>query len=78
MQAAAVRLQHGACAMSFHYTKDTTSAPSWCGRCDRVTEHFVSDGRLGHCLEHISQKHTKAQLKAIKKKKEDEDNPKLF
>ena len=37
--------------MSQHYTKGTVSVRKWCNTCRRETEHSVSDGRLGRCVE---------------------------
>ena len=36
--------------MSEHYTKGTISVRKWCTTCGRETEHSVSDGRLGRCV----------------------------
>jgi len=35
-----------------HFTKDTTEAYIWCKTCNKLTLHFVSDGRQGRCKEH--------------------------
>ena len=40
--------------MSEHYTKNTESVTHWCNRCGRMTDHRVSAGRLGLCMEHES------------------------
>lgn len=34
-----------------HYTKGTISVRKWCNTCGKETEHSVSDGRLGRCVE---------------------------
>jgi hypothetical protein len=38
--------------MAHHSTKNTVSRAKWCNKCGRQTQHAVSDGRVGHCLEH--------------------------
>lgn len=40
--------------MTEHYTKNTESVTHWCNRCGRPTDHKVSAGRLGRCMEHES------------------------
>lgn len=35
--------------MPHHYTKATIEASAWCPTCNRMTPHFVWDGRLGRC-----------------------------
>lgn len=37
--------------MPHHFTKSTTDISRWCNRCNRMTQWYVSDGRLGRCKE---------------------------
>jgi len=37
-----------------HYTRRTVSAASWCGKCQKNTQHRVDDRRLGPCLECVA------------------------
>ena len=32
-----------------HYTKNTIEASAWCPTCNKMTPHYVYDGRLGRC-----------------------------
>jgi hypothetical protein len=64
--------------MPHHYTKDTTSAPAWCNHCWRNTQHSVSDGRLGRCMEHAAPYLSKAQEAKLKKQQKERINPRLF
>jgi len=47
--------------MGHHFTKATDRTVAWCSTCGRQTDHAVSGGRLGHCLEHQAQELTKGQ-----------------
>ena len=38
--------------MPHHHAKNTESVPAWCNQCWRMTQHAVSGGRQGRCLEH--------------------------
>jgi ribosomal protein L44E len=38
--------------MAEHYTRSTETVFEFCPTCMRVTEHHVSDARLGRCKEH--------------------------
>lgn len=38
--------------MTEHYTKNTLEITHWCNKCGRRTQHYVSDGRMGRCMEH--------------------------
>lgn len=64
--------------MTEHFTRNTESFTSWCKTCGRLTQHAVSYGRLGRCLEHESQKYSKAQLKRREQVEHDAKNPSLF
>jgi hypothetical protein len=35
--------------MSEHFTRNTESLRCWCYTCNDMTEHTVSDGRIGRC-----------------------------
>jgi len=37
--------------MTQHYPKGTISIRKWCNTCGRETEHSVSDGRVGRCVQ---------------------------
>lgn len=49
--------------MTEHYTSNTESVTRWCNHCNRVTDHRVSAGRVGRCMEHESPAVTRAQQK---------------
>ena len=48
--------------MPEHYTKSTLEATSFCQTCGRRTQHAVSCGRIGRCLEHEPSQYSKKQL----------------
>ena len=54
--------------MSEHYPRGTESVTKWCERCNRETQHAVSAGRLGRCMEHESQHLTKQQQRREREK----------
>lgn len=58
--------------MSEHYTKATLETTAWCRHCNRLTQHAVSAGRIGHCLEHGAQQLTKKQITARERRKQRE------
>ena len=68
--------------MSEHYTKNTESVTRFCRTCDRLTQHAVSDGRIGRCKEHEAPKYSQAQLRRIEKAAnaamDEYHQPKLF
>lgn len=64
--------------MTEHYTRNTESVTRWCGRCCRATQHAVSAGRVGRCIEHQAQQETKAQTKRRDKAERARQNPTLF
>ncbi len=37
-----------------HFTRNTVSASSWCGKCGKRTQHRVDGVKLGPCLECIA------------------------
>ncbi len=55
--------------MPEHYTRNTLEATKWCNRCGRPTQHAVSGGRIGRCLEHEAPQYTHAQLVRMGKEK---------
>lgn len=48
--------------MAEHYTANTESVTRWCNQCNRPTQHGVSGGRIGRCLEHDAPQFSKKQL----------------
>ena len=40
--------------MSEHFTRLTVSAAAWCPRCQRTTQHRVTDHKLSGCLDCIA------------------------
>jgi hypothetical protein len=64
--------------MTQHYTLATESDTVWCGTCQRHTQHKVSGGRLGRCMEHQAKGESKRQAKARQQREHDRQNPKLF
>ena len=63
--------------MSEHYTRNTESVTKHCNRCGRPTQHRVSDGRIGRCMEHEAPKLSKAQEKRRAKAEKEARNPLL-
>lgn len=49
--------------MAEHYTANTESVTRWCNQCGRFTQHDVSGGRAGRCLEHDAPQFSKKQEK---------------
>lgn len=65
--------------MTEHYTRNTEHGVlKWCGKCSRLTKHFVFDGRIGRCMEHEAQAETKKQKAAREKREYEARNPGLF
>lgn len=54
--------------MTEHYTTNTESVTRWCGTCSRPTQHSVTAGRVGRCMEHESPQLTRAQQKRAEEK----------
>jgi ribosomal protein L44E len=50
--ASSVRLQHEH-RRGQHYTRATVSAPRFCRKCNKTTQHRIEDRKLGACLECI-------------------------
>ena len=36
--------------MGHHFTRNTVSAPLFCNKCEKVTQHRVDDRRAGPCI----------------------------
>ena len=52
--------------MTEHFTRNTESMTVWCNLCNKVTEHAVSDERIGRCkTEHNTDVRTRAQIPAF-------------
>jgi hypothetical protein len=64
--------------MPEHYTRNTESVTQWCAKCGRPTQHRVSAGRLGRCMEHEAPNFSQAQLKLQRKEEDERRNPPLF
>jgi hypothetical protein len=64
--------------VSEHYPKSTESVTRWCGKCARQTQHAVSAGRVGRCMEHAAPAETKAQARRREKAERARRNPTLF
>jgi hypothetical protein len=64
--------------MPEHNTRNTESVTCWCNRCGRPTQHAVSDGRRGRCMEHQAEGASKKQEAAARKRADEAKNPKLF
>jgi hypothetical protein len=62
-----------------HYTTDTESVTRRCKICERTTQHRVSAGRVGRCMEHVPRRWLTKKQEAAQQKREDEaKNPQLF
>jgi hypothetical protein len=40
--------------MTQHFTRNTVSAPFYCAKCAKSTQHRIDGGRKGPCLECIA------------------------
>jgi hypothetical protein len=40
--------------MTEHFSRNTVSAPFYCGKCGKTTQHRIDSGRKGPCLECIA------------------------
>ena len=50
-----------------HFPKSTVSASFWCSKCNRFTQHRISDGRKDCCLEcldRLNKEHAERQAQA--------------
>lgn len=36
--------------MGHHFTRDTVEVSAWCNKCGKMTQHTVTDRRLGYCI----------------------------
>lgn len=64
--------------MSHHFTQNTESITRWCGQCGKMTQHSVSGGRVGLCMEHDAPLYSKAQLRRREIQERDRQAPRLF
>ena len=64
--------------MSHHYTRGTESVTRWCHACGRPTQHAVSTGRPGRCLEHDPPELTQEQKRRREREASRRQNPSLF
>ncbi len=64
--------------MAEHYTANTESVTRWCNSCNRRTQHGVSGGRIGRCLEHNLPKYSKKQQKNGERIDRELAQPRLF
>lgn len=64
--------------MAHHYTHNTESITKFCAQCERSTQHSVTGGRLGRCLEHDAPQFSKAQLRRRELQKRERQAPRLF
>lgn len=64
--------------MTEHYTTNTESTTRHCNYCGRPTQHRVSDGRVGRCMEHPAPFESKKQRKEREARERAEKNPTLF
>lgn len=67
--------------MPHHFQKSITETTEWCNKCERLTTHIVSDGRLGRCKEHSvgdADGLSVAQRKRKEQQEKDRREPKLF
>lgn len=64
--------------MTEHYTKNTESVTAWCNFCNRQTQHAVSNGRRGRCMEHQVMAQSKRQKKQREQNAAKQRQPRLF
>ncbi len=67
--------------MPHHFRKDVTEAYEFCKTCNKLTLHFVSDGRLGRCKEHSvgdADGLSKEQRKRRDEQEKEKREPRLF
>lgn len=65
-------------AMAEHYTRNTESVTEWCNRCWKYTQHSVSGGRIGRCMEHDAPLLSRRQKVARALREYEAQNPRLF
>lgn len=66
-----------------HETRNTLEITKWCNTCRRMTQHRVSDRRVGTCLEHgargaDAEGRSRRQIEEAKRREKEEREPKLF
>ncbi len=64
--------------MPEHYTNNTLSATRWGNKCSRFTQHTVSCGRMGRCLEHAVQELTRAQQRLARNRAREQQQMRLL
>lgn len=64
--------------MTEHFTQGTLGCLAWCNFCGRPTQHSVSAGRKGHCLEHEPALLSKKQIRDRARREEQARNLTLF
>lgn len=64
--------------MTEHYTRNTESVTRHCNHCNRQTQHTVSDGRVGRCLEHNAEGLSQSQIANRERIERAKQNPELF
>lgn len=64
--------------MTEHNTRNTESVTAWCNACFRYTEHAVSDGRRGRCMEHQAPELSKKQQDNRQRLEKERRQPGLF
>jgi hypothetical protein len=70
--------EEGGRGMSHHFTANTESASAWCNHCSAFTQHAVSVGRIGRCLQHEAPQFSKAQLRRREQNDREAREPRLF
>jgi ribosomal protein L44E len=61
--------------MTQHFTRNTVSAEFYCGKCEKFTQHRISGGRKGPCLDCVARLE---KAHAAKPKPEAEKQQELF
>lgn len=64
--------------MTEHYTLNTESVTAWCNKCCNLTQHIVSGGRRGRCMECGPVGESKKQKEKREKQEKEAREPKLF
>jgi ribosomal protein L44E len=64
--------------VSHHFTSNTESVTAWCNACNRFTDHTVSHGRQGRCLQHTATAQSKRQILNHQRLERERQNPTLF
>lgn len=61
--------------MSEHYPRSTESVTLWCNHCGKPTQHKVSEGIAGRCMEHEAPEFSKKQLRERERREKEKQNP---